>query len=713
MKKIELLAPAGNMNNLIAAVQAGCDAVYLGGKSFGARAFSKNFNDEEIVKAINYCHLYGVKVYVTVNTLIFEDEVESFLKYVDFLHKNNVDAILIQDLGMLDLVRKIYPNLEMHSSTQMHIHNLDGTLFMEKLGVKRVVLARETSIDEIRNIKKNSNIELEVFVHGALCISYSGQCLMSYMIGGRSGNRGECAGSCRLNYDVISNGKKINKNDYPLSTKDLNTLEYIKDLIESGVSSLKIEGRMKSKEYVYMVVSLYRKAIDSYYETGEVKINNEDLLKLKKIFNRKYTKGFIMNESNNDLINDYRPNHMGVKIGKVESYKNNYAYIKLFDNLSIGSGLRIIGKNDVGVSVNEFYINKKLVKKAHKGDLISIKVKDKVDINDDVVITLDSKLNKEIDNLIDSNKRKVNIDIKLVAKLENKLRLEANDDKNNRVIIERNIVEKAINKSTTKEEIIDKLNKLGNSIYTYKSLNINIDNNVFIPLKEINEIKRLMIEKLNEKRLYKIEYIKSNYSINVPNFKKEKLISALVSNKEQYDMLNKKYDVIYSLENIDNTILKLPRVMNKYPNIDKDVLVGEIGAFNKYKNLYTDFSLNVVNSYTVAFLHSIGAKRITLSYELSDERIKELIDAYKDRYKSNPNLELVVYGNLELMISKFNLNKFYNNKNLYLRDRFNNNYIIKERNDLMYIYDYKAINKYDEKYFDMGVNSLRFNYDFK
>ena len=370
MKRIELLAPAGNMDNLVAAVEAGCDAVYLGGKSFGARAFSKNFSDEEIIKAINYCHLYGVKVYVTVNTIIYENEVDSFVEYIDFLHKNNVDAVLIQDLGMLDLIRKTYPNLEIHSSTQMHIHNLDGVQFMEKLGVRRVVLARETSIDEIKKIKSNSNVELEVFVHGALCISYSGECLMSSLIGGRSGNRGECAGSCRLRYDVVdSNNKRLNRGDYPLSTKDLNTLEYVGDLIDSGVSSLKIEGRMKSKEYVYMVVSLYRHAIDSYYERGKVEVNKSDLIKLKKIFNRKYTKGFIMNTKNNDLINDYRPNHQGVEIGEVISYSNNIAKIKLFDTLTIGSGLRVVGNPDVGISVNDFYIKNKLVKEAHKGEI--------------------------------------------------------------------------------------------------------------------------------------------------------------------------------------------------------------------------------------------------------------------------------------------------------------------------------------------------------
>ena len=407
MKKIELLAPAGNMENLIYAVEAGCDAVYLGLKKFGARAFSSNFTDEEVVEAINYCHLRGVKVYVTLNTLIYDDEVDSFLESVDFLHKNNVDALLIQDIGMLDLIRKMYPKLEVHASTQMHIHNLDGVKVMEKLGVKRVVLARETSIDTINYIKKNTNIELEVFIHGALCISYSGECLMSKFIGGRSGNRGECAGSCRMSYDVEDeNGRKLNIDNYPISTKDLNTIYYIDKLIDSGVSSLKIEGRMKSKEYVYMVVKLYRDTIDNYYKTGALIVNEDNLLKLKKIFNRDYTKGFLFNINNDELINGYRPNHMGVPIGKIVSYKNGYAFIELTDKLTIGSGLRVISKNnkDVGILVNEFYKNNKLIKTGYKKDIISIKVHDKVNVGDTVVITNDKSISLETEEYIKNNK---------------------------------------------------------------------------------------------------------------------------------------------------------------------------------------------------------------------------------------------------------------------------------------------------------------------
>ena len=289
MKKPELLSPAGNMECLKAAIEAGCDAVYLGGYKFGARTFAGNFTNEEMIEAVNYAHLYGVKIYVTVNTLIYENEVEEFMEYIYFLYRINVDALIIQDIGMFDLIRKTYPNFELHASTQMHLHNIEGIKLLDKLGVNRCVIARETDFNTIKNIKENINMPLEVFVHGALCISYSGQCLMSSLIGGRSGNRGSCAGSCRLRYDFINNNKKINKDDYILSTKDLNSLENIGKLIDIGVDSFKLEGRMKSPQYVYTVTKLYRKAIDSYLETGKVFIDNKELNNLRKIFNRKFT----------------------------------------------------------------------------------------------------------------------------------------------------------------------------------------------------------------------------------------------------------------------------------------------------------------------------------------------------------------------------------------------------------------------------------------
>ena len=702
MKKVELLAPAGNMENLKYAVMAGCDAVYLGLKKFGARAFSSNFSDSEFIEAVNYCHLYGVKVYVTLNTIIYDYEVEDFLKTVDFIHKNNVDAVLIQDLGMLDLVRKTYPNLEVHASTQMHIHNLDGVKVLEKLGIKRAVLARETSIDTIKYIKENSNIELEVFVHGALCVSYSGECLMSKFIGGRSGNRGECAGACRLSYDVVDcNNNILNKNKYPISTKDLNTIYYIDKLIESGVSSLKIEGRMKSKEYVYMVVKLYRDTIDNYYKTGKVIVNEEYLLKLKKIFNREYTKGFLFNINNNELINSYRPNHMGVNVGKVLNYKNGYATILLTDHVSIGSGLRVLSKNnkDVGILVNEFYKKDKLVKDAYKNDIISIKVHDKVFKDDIVVITNDKSISNSIEDFIKNNKRKVLISGKVSCKL-GIITLEVSDGIN-KVVVSSNNVFKSINKSTTKEDISVKLNKLVNTVYKFNSLDINIDSNLFIPLKEINGLKNNMVVLLNDKRLYKINYVKSKYYIDLPDFKKEELITCYTNN---INNLDKKYDIVYTDKNC------LPRVVDKYENYN-NVMIGELGGFNKCSNVTTDVSFNVVNSYAVAFLHSMGASCVTLSYEMTDTDIENLVNSYINRYNKRPNLELIVYGYPVIMCSKYSLNKEYNKNILYLKDRFNNKFRVITKNNIMYIYFYNKIDKYDKKYYEMGINRLRFNLD--
>ncbi len=711
MNKVELLAPAGDFSCLKAAIEAGCDAVYIGGKLFGARAFSSNFTDDEIIKAINYAHLFGVKVYATTNTLIYDKEVERFLEYISFLHKNNVDAVIIQDLGMLDLVRQTFPNLEVHASTQMHIHNLDGASFMEKLGVKRVVLARETSISKIKEIKEKTNIDIEIFIHGALCVSYSGQCLMSSLIGNRSGNRGTCAGSCRQSYSIVDeNNNIILNNKYPLSMKDLCSLENLKTLLDIGVTSLKIEGRMKSSSYVYTVVKLYRLAIDSYYKNNNIYIDEKELYNLKKIFNREFTKGFLFDEENNKVINMKRPNHQGVEIGKVINYKNNVATIKLNDEININDGLRIVGKKDIGVNVNNFYINSKLVKTAKKGDIITIKVNDKVEKDDKVLLTLDSKLNEEINNIISSNQRKVLVKAKFIAKEDKQITFELTDFINKVVVISENKVTKALNKPITKEEIKEKLNKIKDTVYKYESLDIEIDDNIFIPLNIINDLKRKAFEELNNKRLYKIPYKRCEYKRNVKSYPKEKLLNILIFKDEDIDSLKKKYDYIYSSNNIDNTILLLPRVIDKYKeNYNKDVLVGDIGYFNKHKVCITDTSFNVVNSYTVAFLHSLGAKRVTLSYELTKKQIEILINAYEERYKAHPNLELVVEGYEEVMISKFSLNKYFNNDKLYLKDRFNNLYKIKEKDNLMIIYNYKKRKDFNLSYYDIGINSLRIN----
>ena len=262
MKK-ELLVPASNFASLISAINAGADAVYIGGKKFSARKYADNFSDEEIIKAIDLCHLYGVKIFITVNTLINDNEFMEAVKFIEFLYENNVDAVIMQDVGLINYIHNVFPNLEIHASTQMHVHNADTLKFLENLGVKRVVFARELEIDYINSIK--TNLEKEIFIHGALCISYSGQCLFSSLIMNRSGNKGACAGMCRLPYELKCNKKILDIEDkYLLSPKELCSIPTFKKLMESDIDSFKVEGRMKSADYVYIVTKIYHDLMEQY-----------------------------------------------------------------------------------------------------------------------------------------------------------------------------------------------------------------------------------------------------------------------------------------------------------------------------------------------------------------------------------------------------------------------------------------------------------------
>lgn len=708
MKKVELLAPAGNMDSLKAAVMAGCDAVYLGGVLFGARAFAGNFTNEEIVDAINYAHLYGVKVYVTINTIIYDSEVERFLDYVRFLHKNNVDAVIIQDIGMFDLLRKKFPNLELHASTQMNIHNYDGALLAKKLGFKRVVMARETPIDVIKKIKEEIDIEIEVFIHGALCVSYSGECLLSALVGKRSGNRGTCAQICRKKYDFYDDDKnKLNTNNYLLSTKDLCTLKYIDKLIEIGVDSLKIEGRMKRSPYVYLVTKTYRKVIDNYYNTGKLKIDENDIIELKKMFNRNFTKGFMLNEDNNNFTYDKRPNNIGIEVGQVISKVKNDLKIKLTYDVSVHDGLRILDdKEDKGLVINKMFINNKSVLEAKKGDVITLKYDKYVEKNSKVLLTSSKKQLESIFEAIKNQERFIYIDLNFTAKENENLKLTITDGLNTVTEVLDKTPMRAINKETSFDVIKKQLSKLGNTVYKARSITLNLDDNLFINIKDINEIRRRAISKLNEKRLYKIDFVEKDYTIGVPDFPSIKQTAVLV-NKEN-ESLKDKYDLIYTEDEKtkdEDSIIVLPRIINEHPFIENTVMIGDFGGLLKYDNFQTNFSFNVVNSYSVAFLHSLGAKLVTLSYELSLSQIKNMIEIYKKRYNKNPNTSLIINSYPECFVSKFNLNKKYNVKSGYLKDSYGNFLRVKTKGDIMVVYHFKKVNLYDIKeVFETGVN---------
>ncbi len=407
MKKCEVLSPAGNMKMLKFAVMYGADAVYLGGMRFGARKFSNNFNDEELMEAVEFAHKYGVKVYLTLNTLIYEEEVEDFIEYAKYIHSIGVDAVLVQDFGMAKLLRQCLPNLEIHASTQMHNNNGKMIDLLSSIGVKRVVLDREMSLEEISNLPKT--VEIEVFCHGALCVSYSGECLFSSMVLNRSGNRGECAGMCRLPYR-LKKGDSIDKDaKYYLSLKDLNAANYIPKIIDAGVSSLKIEGRMKSPEYVGYITKVIRELVDAYYEGHPRELSSLELKNMKLLFNRDFTKGFINDATNEEMVNRKSPNHKGIGIGM---YNVRGAKIELFldDDLVQGDVIRLEEAN-VGLTVNFLYDkNDKLINSVRKGSVayidnfLNIKGKGKVRK------VSSYSLNKEIHKL---PKRKVDIIFKL------------------------------------------------------------------------------------------------------------------------------------------------------------------------------------------------------------------------------------------------------------------------------------------------------------
>lgn len=678
MRVVELLAPAGNMECLKAAVNAGADAVYIGGKNFGARSLAQNFSDEELKEAIKYCHLYDVKVHITINTIIYDDEIEELIKYISFINSLGVDAVIVQDLGVINIIRQRFKDLEIHASTQINTHNKETIEYLKKLGVKRVVFGRETSIEEIKNI--DVDIEKEVFIHGALCVSYSGQCLFSEIIGGRSGNRGLCAGPCRLNYKLFKehngNFEQINtKGEYLLSTKDLCTIEHLDKILESGVDSLKIEGRMKKSEYVYLVVSIYRKAIDNYYKYKETRITKEDIEKLKIAFNRDFTKGFILNEKGFDINNSYRPNHMGIEIGKVIGIQNHKVKIKLSNDLTQGDGIRILNSthDDVGFIVNKIYKNNLYIRKGHKNDIIELDVKENIDRDSVIIKTSSIELEKEIEFLMKKEK-KVPIKMHFTGRIGKKLELIAMDNRNNIVKTISNLEAfKAEKLPVTKPDIYNKLSRTNHTPFRLQVLDISLDHDLFIPIKEVNEIKRTALEQLEKLRIQNYKTLTPDtHSMNVnDNFPKQEktFIKCLVKTEEQLKAcIDQKVDYIYAEEELynkykdkySNLILVLPRInktYKEYTNIP--LLIRELGSLEKYKDqkITTDYTFNITNSYSIYLLNDFNVNTITLSTELKDKNLNEMLK----KFKNLPNLELIIYGNIEAMITKYCiLNKHIN-----------------------------------------------------
>ncbi len=538
MKKIpELLAPAGSPESLKAAVDAGADAVYLSGKNFGARQFAENFSLKEMSKSVNYAHLRGLKIYVTVNTLIKDSEMLSASKYILKLYQMGVDAILVQDMGLIKLAREIVPELDLHASTQMTTHNVENLKWLEKDGFKRAVLSRELSLDEIKLLNKSTDLELGVFLHGALCYCYSGQCLLSSFIGGRSGNRGMCAQPCRKPYSLVWGMKdgygrpgEISqfqlKEDYLLSTRDLAHYAHLDLLVNSGIRSLKIEGRMRSPEYVSVVVGTYRRALDKIAQ-GNWKPSSKDLENLKLAFNRGFTSGYLLPKSKNKIVDRKKPGHRGLYLGEVKNYNTSQKKVmislKTVNVPQKGDGLFFESANkkaSTGFDLN--------VDPVQKGKDLIISARKPVKSDSKVYLTRRNDLKKSLK----SNKpvRKM-FNLELTFKvLENKLpelvgKLDGPKGPISVKIQGKIALEKAKTRPTSVEQIKNQILKVGDKPFKASFNNLNYSGDLFLPLKEVNQLRRDLIDKIETEIIQSYSPPPNNFksSLKSHNLFKEKI----------------------------------------------------------------------------------------------------------------------------------------------------------------------------------------------
>ena len=637
----ELLCPAGNMEALIAAVSNGADAIYLGMDKFGARAYASNFDEEGLIEAVRYCHLRGVLVYVTMNTIVFDRELSDAYKQIDFIYKTGVDGIIIQDLAIFNYVVKNYPLMEAHTSTQMGIDDAEGALLFKELGAKRIVLSRECTIDEILNIKKIVKLPLEIFAHGALCVSYSGGCLMSGLIGYRSGNRGRCVGSCRKKYQLFKNGELLS-DSYVLSMKDLNTVDNIDKM--KKIDSLKIEGRMKEPEYVANIARTYRAALDGNL-TKELREG------LNKTFNRTFTKGYMFGEDKKNITNVSRPNNFGYEIGNIsKSIKGGYE-LNLTSKLNQNDIIRIAdGDNDVILSLSKIYDSKdNLISSADKKCII--KIKEKVSVGSKVYKTKDINFYNEISKTYPKEFRHNKLDISVYASPGENMVINARVDNTYVSITSDFICDKSISSPLDKEKFIKSFSKMNDSVYELNDVEYYADD-IFVPVAKINELRRQLIELLNNERYkFRDEVSKKEYTYDKLTFPREKKISVSCITEEQARAARDAgVDFIYDKNNT------IRRNKNHYEEKNGELLIGGYGGIYKYRNtneFVTDFSMNCVNSEAVYNLHKLGAKRVCLSYEINLSDINNLVNEYKEKTGGYPNLEMIVYGRAPMMFTNY------------------------------------------------------------
>jgi len=718
---IELLSPVGDFDCLKAAVQNGADAVYFGANSFNARAFASNFDDETLEKAITYAKLRGVKTNLTLNTLIKNDEMQDAINLAAKAYKLGIDAIIVQDLGLASYLIKNFPDLAIHGSTQMSVHNLEGVLALQKMGFSRVVLSRELSLPEIEYICKNSNIEIEVFVHGALCISYSGQCLFSSMIGGRSGNRGKCAQPCRLPYELLENDKTIDKG-YLLSPRDLCSLEYLPNLVKAGVSCLKIEGRMKTPEYVSAVTRIYRKYLDLAITKQSYEVTKQDKQDLLQVFNRGgFSSGHLLQNANQDLVYKNKSNNMGIFLGTISNFNSNKGHITFTTEYSLCVGDKISIENrkheTATYTISELMIDNKNIPEASKGQKIKIgRMKGNILIGDKIYKISDKKLTlSSLDTLYQENKK---ITLKCILTVKKGLPVSIEISDNNGYIV--NIISDifptdAINSPITKDRLVSQICKTNNTPFQFDDIKINLDDGLYIQgISNINELRRQALSQYEEKltQSFKRVHTSSNKyeysnSLVTSHNKKISILLNVLNNDFDYTKLHN-IDKVYIplkyfiFKDFSNTIKIITQTFNTYiymptiirrnynklisQNLDKILndfsikgfVISNIGNFElleKYKNNYQFISNYTMNVFNDLSIKQLPCEIVTLSPELSQKDLQN--------FSLNSKCELIVYGKTPLMNSNYCLlgktNKCYTSCDHLCISSSNKKYFLKDR----------------------------------
>lgn len=629
---VEILAPAGNMESLKAAFAAGADAVYFGLPLFGARAFAQNFTLEQAKEVIEQAHQVSKKIYITMNTLIEEDQMEQAYSFAKALHEMGVDALIVQDLGLIHLLHHRLPQLELHASTQLSVTTPYQIEQLRKLGIKRVVLAREATIEQIEACAK-TGMELEAFVHGALCISYSGQCRFSQVRYDRSGNKGACAQPCRMEYTLLEDGKPVaTQGRYLLSPRDLSLINKIERMHQAGVYSFKIEGRMKSPEYVYQSVHAAKMAIAGHPLTAE------QLNQLKTAFNRGYTLGHTFEQTGLSLMNPKTSNHQGVEIGEVLFQKNDRVRVKLSADLCQNDGLRFVsGQYEAGGVANFIYDAKgKLINKAKAGQIVDIKINQRVNKGAIVRRTSSFEMTKEVENAIKKNKPQANVDFYFEAtQIGQPLRLVASDGVHT-VEVEQGELQQAKTAPTSPEQIEHALSKTGNSWASVRHIEIQLGDNPFIPNKMVNELRRLALEQLDQKRSQKqdIQEFDYDFTLNpcalpasfVEITKQEQAITDGLLQVSEFPLKNSthKASLIH----------------------DQGLYCDHLGEGQIVENM------NITNSYALAALLELGYQGAVLSGELSKSGRADLLAAFKSRYGFDAPVIYTVYEKPRLMVMK-------------------------------------------------------------